>query len=188
MGNGDDALLVPDRRKSRINEAGQFTGARLRPPAVQRDHSGVAEIADAKGLSAGRRERDTKAAVPYQAGSARQLNWSIRTGEFTQHKNAVTPTHEAATAERVSLAQSAGENPAQTGNPLASGRIRLAANGSNNRLQRPPGNVRWSKGESGINNSEPCGMQNHRQGETSIGFALARRPLVPELANVAGQR
>jgi hypothetical protein len=87
----------------------------------------------------------------------------------------------------MSSAPSVGEDPAQPGDTLASGRIRLAANGRNNRLQRSLGNIRWSKGETGIKNSEPRGMQNHRPSQKSIGFTLVRRPLVPELANVAEQ-
>jgi hypothetical protein len=64
MGNGGDALLVPNRRKNRMNEARQATPLLRGAKAVQRDHSRVAEIADGNGLSAGRREHNAKATVP----------------------------------------------------------------------------------------------------------------------------
>jgi hypothetical protein len=88
----------------------------------------------------------------------------------------------------VSSVQSSGKDPTQPGDSLAARRIKVAADRSNNCLQRPLGNVRWSERETGVKNSEPRGMQSHCLSEKSIGFALMRRPLAPELANVAEQR
>src|SRR5271169_4500330 len=165
MGDGGDVLLVPHRRKNRINQARQAATAPLRPMTVERDHARMAEIADGDGPSSGRWQGDAEAAVPKDARPRGQPNWPGRAGKLTQNKNAVTPMNKAATAERMPSARSSGEHPAQPGDSLASGRIRLAANGSDNRLERPLGNLRWCESKTGIKNSEPGGMQNYRLSE-----------------------
>jgi len=71
----------------------------------------------------------------------------------------------AAAAERVSSARRSGEHPVQPDDSLAPGRIRLAANDSDNCLERRLGNVGWRESNTGIKNGEPSRMQNHRLSE-----------------------
>jgi hypothetical protein len=128
---------------------------------VQRDYSRAAEIANGDSPNRGRRQGDTKAAVPQDPRPRGQQNRPGRAGKLTQNKNSVTPMDEAATGKRVSSARGSGEQAAQMGYLFASDRIRCTTDGSDNRLESPLGNVRWRASEIGIKNGEPGWMQNH---------------------------
>ena len=64
----------------------------------------------------------------------------------------------AATAERMSSVHRSGEQPLQPGDSLAPHRIRPAANDSDDRLDRPLGNVKRRESNTGIKNGEPGRM------------------------------
>ena len=64
MRDGGDTLRVPHGWKNRIEEARQTVPALLWLLAVQRDHSGVPQVADGDGPRRGRRQGNAEAAIP----------------------------------------------------------------------------------------------------------------------------
>ena|SRR6516225_11103865 len=115
MRDGGNALRVPHCRKNRIKEARQAAPGLLWLLAVQRDHSGVPEVADGNGPRRGRWQGNAEAAIPQQTHTRRQPYRTGAAGELTQNEKATTPMDEAAAAERMSAAPALGQDPAQPG-------------------------------------------------------------------------
>ncbi len=127
MGNGGDAVFVPQRRQNWPNQERQPGARQLRSPAIELGNADFTEIIESDGASCG-----PGSATPNRRSQTRLVPGAIRTGlggrgEFAQDKIPAAPRDKSATGERVSTIGIAGEHTKQSGDPPASRRIEAAA-------------------------------------------------------------